>query len=122
MSDLDLQKFSDRLDAAAADGTLTREQARLAKAALEGAGMEAAIEVLQASETSDPGDPTDAGEKSHHEAPVGLGEASAMLAEDLAALRDALNADLGSDEGLALIQKIAAASVGRTDDDVGSSS
>lgn len=114
MSDLDLQKFSDRLDAAAADGTLTRDQVRRAKAALEGGGMQAAIEALQACDIAKAGNPTAQTEESLHAAPAGLDGAVPGLAEDLAGLRDALNRDLASDEALALIQKIAAATLGRT--------
>lgn len=114
MNDLDLQKFSDRLDAAAADGTLTRDQVRRAKAALEGGGMQAAIEALQACDMAKAGNHMDQTEESRHAAPAGLDGAVPGLTEDLAGLRDALNRDLASDEALALIQKIAAATLGRT--------
>lgn len=117
MSDLSLQKFSDRLDAAAADGTLTPDQVRLAKAALEGGGMQAAIEALQASDVANAVNHMESHEELRHEAAVGLDAASGNItentAEDLASLRDALNEDLASGEALALIQKIAAATVGR---------
>ena len=108
MSDFELQRFSDRLDQAKAEGTITDEQLRLAKAALEGGGMEAALEALRASNLQKAGTPLDDGS----DAPDAPAQADTdpllAVAEDKADLRDELNRDLGSQQAVELIRKIAA--------------
>lgn len=118
MTDFAFQKFSDRLDQALLDGTLTHDVHLQAKAALEGAGMGAAMDVLkkahteQAGPVDDPGAPTDGLEDDS-----AGGEASdrVSFAEDLADLRDELNRDLSSERNLEIIMRISQAAMGRAD-------
>lgn len=109
MSDFVLQKFSVRLDAAAADGTITADQLRLAKAALEGGGMDAALEALRGFDMAK-AEVTPAEDGSAAPGPdSGPTDPRVEVAEDLADLRDELNRDLESQRAVELIQKIATA-------------
>lgn len=109
MNDFALQRFSDRLVQAEADGTISAEQARLARSALEGGGMEAALEALRGSVMAKAGDPAANGNQPAPEPSQADSDPLLSIAEDKADLRDALNRDLGSEEAVDLIRKIAAA-------------
>lgn len=102
MNDFKLQQFSDRLDAAVVDGTLTSDQVRLVKAALEGGGMQAAMDELRKLSMAK-------AEPAANPEPEPEPDPGIELAEDLADLRDALNRDLESSEVVDLIHKISAA-------------
>lgn len=108
MSDLDYQKFAVRLDAAAASGIITQDQLRLAKATLEGGGMDAAISALQASNMMKDNPEPENEEKTEPGPDSGSRDPRLELAEDLADLRDELNRDLGSAAARELVRKIAA--------------